>query len=91
MTPEPPESDRLYTRFLSIAKTLQIIIPLLVVSIVMFLLASVRVVGTSVPLSLILIPFLLIVILVGVIYFVTQALIAIVDLLSRIEQNSRPE
>jgi hypothetical protein len=31
------------------------------------------------------------VVLIGIIYLATQGLIAIVDLLSRIEQNSRPE
>ena len=91
MTPENLESERLYTRFVSIAKTLQIVGCLLIVAIVVFFLTSVRVVGAPVPLSLIMVLFLLIVVLIGIIYLATQGLIAIVDLLSRIEQNTRPE
>jgi len=84
-------SPRLYTRFVSIAKTLQIVGCLLTVAIVVFFLTSVRVVGAPVPLSLIIVLVLLMVVLIGIIYLATQGLIAIVDLLSRIEQNSRPE
>ncbi|MBD2026071.1 hypothetical protein H6F80_17000 [Leptolyngbya sp. FACHB-711] len=91
MTPENLESERLYTRFVAIAKTLQIVGCLLIVAIVVFFLTSVRVVGAPVPLSLIMVLFLLIVVLIGIIYLATQGLIAIVDLLSRIEQNTRPE
>ncbi|WP_088894399.1 hypothetical protein [Leptolyngbya ohadii] len=85
------ETSRLYSRFISIAKTLQIVGYLLTAAIVIFFLTTVQVVGAPVPISLIIFLGLLIVVVIGIIYLLTQGLIAIVDLLSRIEQNTRPE
>lgn len=88
---EETAQPRLYSRFISIAKTLQIVSYLLTIAIVVFFLTTVQVVGAPVPISLVFFLALLIVAVIGFLYLLTQGLIAIVDLLSRIEQNSRSE
>lgn len=82
---------RLYTRFILILKIIQYLgyfVVVLFSLIFGFLAGGIFLGGSS---SLALVPFLLQASIgCGAIYVVTQGLIAIVDLLSRIEQNTRP-
>lgn len=82
---------RLYTRFILILKIIQYLGFFVVVLLGLMYLGFVRGMspqGSLAPLALV---FLLQASIgCGMIYVVTQALIAIVDLLSRIEQNTRP-
>jgi hypothetical protein len=81
---------RLYTRFISVLKILQYVGYFVVV---FFSFITVFLTGGALPTgfsNLLLIP-LLVQTIVGciIVYVITQGLIAIVDLLSRIEQNTR--
>ncbi len=83
---------RLYTRFIFILKIIQYLGYFVVVlfSLIFGFFARGIFLGGSSP--LVLVPYLLQASIVcGMIYVVTQGLIAIVDLLSRIEKNTRPE
>lgn len=82
---------RLYTRFILILKIIQYLGYFVVVlfSLIFGFLAGGIFLGGSSPLALV--PFLLQASIgCGTIYVVTQGMIAIVDLLSRIEKNTRP-
>jgi 4-hydroxybenzoate polyprenyltransferase len=86
---EPTNSNpvRLYTRFIRILKIIRYL-GFFVVALLGLYAGGLFLQGTLAPLALI---FLLQASIGGgMIYVVTQALIAIVDLLSRIEQNTRP-
>jgi hypothetical protein len=84
---------RLYTRFILILKIIQYLGFFVVVLLGLMYLGFVQGMspqGSLAPLDLV--GFLLHASIgCGMIYLVTQALIAIVDLLSRIEQNTRPQ
>jgi 4-hydroxybenzoate polyprenyltransferase len=82
---------RLYTRFIRILKIIQYLGFFVVVSLGLIFGFAGGLFQQS-PLALVLLVFLFqLSIGFGMIYVVTQALIAIVDLLSRIEQNTRPQ
>ncbi len=88
---EPTNSNpvRLYTRYIRILKIIQYLGYFFVLVFLGLILASAR--GVSEPGSLSPLPLLFLLLLAsGMIGVVTQVLIAIVDLLSRIEQNTRP-
>jgi 4-hydroxybenzoate polyprenyltransferase len=84
---------RLYTRFIRILKIIQYLGFFVVVLLGLMYLGFAGGMSPQGPLA----PLALVVFLLqasigcGMIYVVTQALIAIVDLLSRIEQNTRPQ
>jgi 4-hydroxybenzoate polyprenyltransferase len=81
---------RLYTRYIRILKIIQYLGYFFVLVFLGLILASAR--GVSEPDAFSPIPLLFLLLLAsGMIGVVTQALIAIVDLLSRIEQNTRPQ
>jgi 4-hydroxybenzoate polyprenyltransferase len=82
---------RLYTRFIGILKIIQYLGFFLVVLLGLFL-GFVGGLFRQSPLAIVALLFLLqLSIGCAMIYVVTQALIAIVDLLSRIEKNTRPQ
>jgi len=81
---------RLYTRFILILKIIQYL-GFFVVALLGLIFGFAGGLFRQSPLAVVLLVFLLqLSIGCGMIYVVTQALIAIVDLLSRIEQNTRP-
>ena len=81
---------RLYTRFILILKIIQYL-GFFVVALLGLIFGFAGGLSRQSPLAVVLLVFLLqLSIGCGMIYVVTQALIAIVDLLSRIEQNTRP-
>ena len=83
---------RLYTRFIQILTIIQYLGYFFVVVFLGLILALALPGGVSKPGSLSPLPLVFLLLLAtGMIYVVTQALIAIVDLLSRIEQNTRPQ
>jgi hypothetical protein len=91
MAPDNPNPSRLYTRFISILKILQYFGYFIVVFfnvIVVFLTRG----GALGGFPLIAIIPLVLQVLVGcaIVYVITQGLIALIDLLSRIEHNTRP-
>lgn len=92
MTPDNSNSNRLYTRFISILRIIQYIGYFVIVSFSFIL--TFFTVGGPAPSAFP--PIALVIILLQAtigclfVYVVTQGLIAIVDLLSRIEQNTRP-
>jgi hypothetical protein len=83
---------RLYTRFIRILKRIQYFGYFLVVWLGFLIFGFAGGVFQQSPLAVVALLFLLLQLSIGcgMIYVVTQALIAIVDLLSRIEQNTRP-
>jgi hypothetical protein len=83
---------RLYTRFILILKRIQYLGYFVVVLLGFLIFGFAGGVFQQSPLAVVALVFLLLQLSIacGMIYVVTQALIAIVDLLSRIEQNTRP-
>jgi hypothetical protein len=83
---------RLYTRFILILKRIQYLGYFAVVLLGLLIFGFAGGVFQQSPLVVVAVLFLLLQLSIGcgMIYVVTQALIAIVDLLSRIEQNTRP-
>jgi len=83
---------RLYTQFILILKRIQYFGYFLVVLLGFLIFGFAGGVFQQSPLVVVALLFLLLQLSIGcgMIYVVTQALIAIVDLLSRIEQNTRP-
>ncbi|NEQ29312.1 MAG: hypothetical protein F6K28_62380 [Microcoleus sp. SIO2G3] len=91
MAETPSNSVRLYTRFIFILKVIQYIgYSIVVFFSLTFLFFTGGIQSSFPPLALVLV---LLQATVGclIIYVITQGLIAIVDLLSRIEQNTRPQ
>lgn len=83
---------RLYTRFILILKIIQYLGYFVVVFLGLMYLGFVTGISPQGSLAPVALVFLLQASIgCGMIYVVTQALIAIVDLLSRIEQNTRPQ
>ncbi len=84
--------NRLYTGLVTTLKMLQLFGFLIVVIffIVIFSIYS-QALSFGTPNIFIFLPFLSIIITCIIIYILTAALIAIIDLLSRIERNTRPE
>jgi hypothetical protein len=91
MSSNPPASDsnqnRLYTRFINILKIIQFIGYFIVV---LYSLFPARLLSFAVPAWAVFVVFLILP-LMGciIVYIITQGLIAIIDLLSRIERNTR--
>ncbi len=91
MSNNPPASDsnqnRLYTRFINILKIIQFIAYFIVV---IYSLFSARLLSFALQAWAFFIIFLILA-LMGciIVYIITQGLIAIIDLLSRIERNTR--
>jgi hypothetical protein len=83
---------RLYTQFILILKRIQYLGYFVVVLLGFLIFGWAGGVFQQTPLVVVALLFLLLQLSIGcgMIYVVTQALIAIVDLLSRIEQNTRP-
>ncbi|HAG80983.1 MAG TPA: hypothetical protein DCL61_07370 [Cyanobacteria bacterium UBA12227] len=90
MTQGNSEQGRLYTRFISILRVIQYLGYALVVVFSLVFIGSLRIAAPGLQLSL---PLLLLLLQVGfacvLVYISTQGLIAVVDLLSRIEINTR--
>ena len=97
MSSNPPTNDsnqsRLYTRFITILKIIQIL-GYFLGGLCSFILLS------SIPIGSLSIGFIVFVVIAGaigtlisgiIVYIITQPLIAIIDLLSRIERNTRSQ
>ena len=94
MTSNPPPSsanpNRLYTRFIKILKIVQIIGYCIVALYAVLISINLPFLGYGMGL-LRLLPIVWALVSCTIVYITTQALIAIIDLLSRIEQNTRSQ
>ena len=91
MTPTNSTQPKLYTRYVATLKILQYVGYFLVAAfLALILFSAISAQGSSVFLSPVIIVFVIqAAIAIGFVYIVTQGLIALVDLLSRIEANTR--
>lgn len=83
--------NRLYTRLVTTLKILQFVGFFIVVIFFIVIFSIFGFVSFSTPNIIFFLPFISIIITCIIIYILTAALIAIIDLLSRIEKNTRSE